>query len=321
MPRAFITGVTGQDGSYLAERLVASNWEVHGLVRRLQVDGEQPVPDGVVAHEGDLLDADSLTRAVDGAEPDLIVNLGGLTSVALSWSEPLLSYAASGGAAAILMDAALRRQERTGSQVCFVQASSSEIFGIPTTDPQNESAPLAPVSPYGAAKAFAHLSAGVYRGRGLRASSAILYNHESPRRPPSFVTRKITQGAARIARGLQDELILGDLEARRDWGWAPDYVDAIVRIAAAQTPADYVVATGVTHSVREFAQAAFDAAGLGPIGDRVRTDPAFLRPVDAQAPRGDAGALRGALGWTPTKGFGEIVQAMVRADLDQIDAR
>lgn len=319
MPRAFITGITGQDGSYLAERLVADGWEVHGLVRRLEVEGEQPLLGGVVAHEGDLLETDGLVAIIDEVQPELVVNLGGLTSVALSWQQPLLSYAASGGAAAALMDAALRLQERIGSPVRFVQASSSEIFGTPRTELQDETAPIAPVSPYGAAKAFAHLSVGVYRGRGLHASSAILYNHESPRRPPSFVTRKISQAAARIARGLQQELVLGDLDARRDWGWAPDYIDAIVRMARAASPADYVVATGVTHSVREFAQAAFDAAGLGPIGDRVRSDPGFLRPVDAAAPRGDAGAIRASLGWAPTRDFGEIVAAMVQADLDEID--
>lgn len=321
MPRALITGVTGQDGSYLAERLTADGWDVHGLVRRLKVKDEQPLPVGVAPHEGDLLDVDGLVRIVDRVHPDLIVNLGGLTSVALSWQQPLLSYAASGGAAAALMDAALRLQDRSGSPVRFIQASSSEIFGIPRTDPQDEGTQIAPVSPYGAAKSFAHLTVGVYRGRGLHASSAILYNHESPRRPPTFVTRKISQGAARIARGLQDELVLGDLDARRDWGWAPDYVDAIVRMAGAPSAADFVVATGVTHSVRDFAQAAFDAAGLGPIGDRVRSDPDFLRPVDATAPRGDARSIREALGWAPTRGFAEIVAAMVRADLEEIDRR
>lgn len=319
MSRAFITGVTGQDGSYLAERLVEEGWEVHGLVRRLRIDGEQSVPVGVIAHEGDLLDAVGLGDLVEQLRPELIVNLAGLTSVALSWQQPLESYSASGGAAAALMDAALRVQESYGIPIRLVQASSSEIFGIPTSSPQTESAMIAPVSPYGAAKAFAHLSVGVYRGRGLHASSAILYNHESPRRPPTFVTRKITRAAARIARGLQDDLVLGDLDARRDWGWAPDYADAILRMARAETPADYIVATGVTHSVREFVRAAFDAAGLGPIEDRVRTDPSFLRPVDAIAPCGDAAKIRAQLGWSPTRTFSEIVEAMVQADLAEID--
>ena len=321
MSRAFITGVTGQDGSYLAERLIADGWEVHGLVRQLRVEGEQSVPVGVTAHEGDLLNPEQLDAIVRRLEPELIVNLAGLTSVAASWDDPLAAFAASGGAVATLLDSALRLQDRTGRPVRVVQASSSEIFGIPETDPQTESTRLAPVSPYGAAKAFAHLTVAVYRGRGLHASSAILYNHESPRRPPTFVTRKITQGAARIARGLQQELVLGNLDARRDWGWAPDYVDAMLRMAAADRPRDYVIATGVTHSVREFAQAAFDAAGLGPVGDRLRVDEQFVRPVDALAPRGDASAAREQLGWAPTRDFGAIVQSMVDVDLAEIDGR
>jgi GDPmannose 4,6-dehydratase len=321
MSRAFITGVTGQDGSYLAERLVAEGWDVHGLVRRTPVENEQSVPNGVTVHEGDLLDAEQLDATLQQVEPDLIVNLAGVTSVAASWDDPLSTFASSGGAVATVLDSALRLQNRTGREVRVVQASSAEIFGNPAQDPQNEATPLAPVSPYGAAKAFAHLVVGVYRGRGLHASSAILYNHESPRRPPTFVTRKITQGAARIARGLQEELVLGNLESRRDWGWAPDYVDAIMRMAAADEPDDYVIATGITHSVREFVQAAFDAAGLGPFGDRVRVDAAFVRPADALAPRGDASAARTKMGWAPTREFGSIIQSMVDADLARIDGR
>lgn len=319
MSRAFITGVTGQDGSYLVDRLVGEGWEVHGLVRSANVEGEQPVNDDIVAHEGDLTDAARLDGLLRELEPDLVVNLGGLTSVAASWNDPMATFSASGAAAATILDAALRLQDRVGRVVRVVQASSSEIFGTPEVDPQDESTRIAPVSPYGAAKAFAHLVVGVYRARGLHASSAILYNHESPRRPPSFVTRKITMGAARIAHGVQSELVLGNMEARRDWGWAPDYVDAILRMASADDPRDFVIATGVTHSVRDFAQAAFDAAGLGPVGDRLREDPALLRPIDALAPRGDASAIGEALGWVPTLTFAEIVGAMVREDLRQIE--
>ena len=315
MRRALVTGATGQDGSYLVERLLLDGWEVHALVRDTIVDGETAVPENVHPHLGDLADRDALSRLVNAVEPDLIVNLGGITSVGRSWQEPSLTGLISGVAAVTLMESALRLQERRGSEVRVVQASSAEMFGAAQQIPQTETTPLRPVSPYGAAKAYAHETAGMLRERGLAVSCAILYNHESPRRPTGFVTRRITSAAARIARGLDHELTLGNLDARRDWGWAPDYVDAMLRMTRAE-PDDFVVATGVAHSVRDFVAAAFTAAGITDWEQYIRVDPAFLRPDDAPLQLGDASRARERLGWSSTMDFDGVVGAMVYADLE-----
>lgn len=312
----FITGLTGQDGGYLAEQLCAEGATVHGLVRSdREIEPTEAAFPGVRLHVADLADRAAVGSLLADVEPDEIYNLGGLSSVARSWQEPVVTGAVSGLAAAAVLQAAWELADRKGRSIAVVQASSAEIFGNPTSSPQDERTPIAPVTPYGAAKAYAHHMVRVYRGRGLRASSVILYNHESPRRPPAFVTRKITQGAARIARGEQDELALGNLDARRDWGWAPDYVDAMVRAARHESADDYVVATGVPHSVREFVAAAFAAAGIDDWERFVRVDPAFVRPVDAVELAGDPSRARERLGWAPTVGFDEIVARMVRADL------
>ena len=258
--RAFITGITGQDGGYLAERLLADGWEVHGLVR--PDDDTTPTFEGaddVVLHRQDILDHDAVDAIVADVAPEHVYNLAGMSSVALAWERPRGAARINAVGAVGLMEAAWRVQERTGTPVRFVQASSAEIFGQPDTAPQDESTPLRPVNPYGAAKAYAHLCAGVYRARGLHASSLVLYNHESPRRPESFVTRKITAAVARIAQGSDEVLALGNLDARRDWGWAPDYVDAMFRMATHETGDDFVVATGVDHSIADFAAAMFEA--------------------------------------------------------------
>ncbi len=309
--RALITGITGQDGSYLAERLHGAGWEVHGLVRREQPPEESPIPVWASAHVGDLLDPESLTRAVDAAEPDAIFHLAGVTSVARSWEDPEGTARSTGLAAATLMDAAWRRT-RAGHDVRFIQASSAEIFGAAPA-PQSEATALAPTSPYGAAKAYAHHLVGVYRLRGLAASSAILFNHESPRRPPAFVTRKITRGAARIAAGLESRLTLGNLEARRDWGWAPDYMAAL-EILAEVEPTDVVIATGVAHTVEDFVAEAFRASGLGDWREYVDQDPALMRPADATIQLGDPSRAAELLGWRATTTFTEIVQRMVEHD-------
>lgn len=319
MPTAFITGLTGQDGSYLADRLLADGWSVHGLVRRSSEDGEQDVRPEVIQHPGDLTDEASLTSLIQHLMPDVIFNLGGISSVAYSWKEPVRSGLVTGIPVATLLNACWTVREAAGKQVRLLQASSSEIFGISSEELQSEATRIAPVSPYGAAKAFGHQLVSIYRERGLHASSAILYNHESPRRPPQFVTRKITQEVARIARGRSTSLSLGNLDAARDWGWAPDYVDAMIRIALAPTPADYVVATGTAHSVRDFVDAAFRAAGIEHWDGLVSLDPQFARPVDTPVMRGDSGKLRSELGWAPTKTFDEIVQLMVEHDLDLLD--
>jgi GDPmannose 4,6-dehydratase len=217
--------------------------------------------------------------------------------------------------AVALMESAHQVQERTGRPVRFVQASSAEIFGEPAVSPQTEATPIRPVNPYGAAKAYAHLMVDVYRHRDLHAVATILYNHESPRRPERFVTRKITSTVAAISEGRADRLVLGNLDARRDWGWAPDYVDAMVRAARAERPADFVVATGVSHSVHDFVAAAFARVGIEDWAGLVATDPEFVRPADPTDLTGDPTRARDLLGWEPTVGFEELVGRMVEADL------
>lgn len=314
--RVLITGITGQDGGYLAEQLAVGGAEIHGLVR----DGDltaQDLLDRVPQahlHTGDLTDTDAMAGLIGELRPDEIYNLAGISSVAQSWAEPTATGRITGLAVAGVLEAAWRQAD-SGHPVRFVQASSAEMFGNPASSPQNERTAIAPVSPYGAAKAFAHHLVGVYRGRGLHASTTILYNHESPRRPPMFVTRKITQAAARIAGGATEPLALGNLDALRDWGWAPDYVDAMVRAARHHDPGDYVIATGVAHSVRDFVAAAFAAAGIAEWQPHVRVDPAFFRPVDAVDLTGDATVARDLLGWQPTVQFEQIVARMVEVDL------
>jgi GDPmannose 4,6-dehydratase len=323
MTAALITGITGQDGGYLAERLLAEGCAVHGLVH----EGDPQVGEllarspGVLLHTGDLTDDASLGRVVAESAPDEVYNLAGISSVAFSWERPVLTADVTALGAARLLEQVWQLQERLGRPVRFVQASSAEIFGDAEVAPQDETTPLRPNSPYGASKAFAHQLVGVYRGRGLHAVSAILYNHESPRRPPTFVTRKITRAAARIAQGLERELVLGNLDARRDWGWAPDYVDAMVRAARHTEAGDYVVATGTAHSVRDFAAAAFARAGVSDWESYVRVDQAFVRPSDAALQLGDSSRARGELGWAPTVEFEELVGRMVDADLETTAAR
>ena len=307
--RAFITGIGGQDGTYLAERLVGEGMEVHALA--LEADGHpEHCPAEVVLHTGDLGDLEATRRLVLDLAPHEVYNLAAISSVAQSWEEPDLTAHVNGQAAVALMESA-----RLVGDVRLVQASSAEIFGEPAEIPQSESTAIRPVNPYGAAKAFAHLSAAVFRQRDQAVSSVILYNHESPRRHERFVTRKITSTAAAIARGDVHELVLGNLDARRDWGWAPDYVDAMVRAARSDQPGDYVVATGRAHSVREFVAAAFAAADVTDWEQLVRQDERFFRPADPTELVGDASRAREVLGWAPTVEFEEIVARMVAADL------
>ena len=314
--RALVTGITGQDGGYLAERLLSEGYEVHGLVH----DGDAAVADllarcpSVTLHSGDLQSGPSLAAAVAAADPDEIYNLAGISSVAFSWEQPVLTADITALGAARLLDEARLLQEQRGRPVRFVQASSAEIFGN-VGGVQDESTPLAPTSPYGAAKAYAHQLCGLYRSVGVFAVSMVLFNHESPRRPPTFVTRKITQTVALIAQGKASALVLGNLDARRDWGWAPDYVDAMVRAARASAADDYVVATGEAHSVRDFALAAFARVGITDGADRIRVDPALVRPGDPPVLVGDATRARTVLGWAPTVTFEELVGRMVDADL------
>jgi GDPmannose 4,6-dehydratase len=312
---ALVTGITGQDGGYLAEQLVAEGVTVHGLVR----PGEQvpaPLVDlGFVRHTADLTDAGALERVLADAAPTEVYNLAGVSSVGLSWDAPVLTSEVNGLFVARLLQLLWERQQRTGEPIALVQASSAEIFAGTTVSPQDETTPVSPTSPYGATKAFAHALVQVFRGRGMRASNAILYNHESPRRPTSFVTRKITSTVAAIAEGRADRLVLGNLDARRDWGWAPEYVDALVRIARHDAGDDVIVATGISHSVEDFVAAAFARVGIDDWRGLVTTDPAFVRPVDAVELVGDPGKARRLLGWQPQVGFAELVGRMVDADL------
>jgi GDPmannose 4,6-dehydratase len=310
---AFVTGIGGQDGSYLAEHLLGEGVEVHGLA--LAADPLPHCP-GVELHTGDITRVDEVRSLLLDLAPDEVYNLAAISSVAQSWAEPDLTAAVNGTAAVGLLESALQVQQRTGRQVRFVQASSAEIFGKPESSPQDERTPVRPVNPYGAAKAYAHLMVEVYRARDLHAVSAILYNHESPRRPAQFVTRKITSGVAAIASGRDDRLVLGNLESSRDWGWAPDYVDALVRAARADRAQDFVVATGESHSVAEFVAAAFAHVGIDDWKAYVEVDPDLLRPVDAAELRGNPARARDALGWAPTVNFAELVGRMVAADLE-----
>jgi len=304
--------VSGQDGSYLAERLVAEGVEVHALV---QAGDPAPVLSGVEVHPGDLTQVDEVRSLLVDLSPDEVYNLAAVSSVARSWEEPDLTARVNGAAAVALLESARQAQEKSGRSVRFVQASSAEIFGEPAGTPQDESTPIRPVNPYGAAKAYAHLMVDVYRRRDLHAVSAILYNHESPRRPETFVTRKITATVAAIVAGRADRLELGNLDVRRDWGWAPDYVDALVRAARADQPRDYVIATGISHSVRDFVDSAFRHAGIDDWSSLVSTNPAYVRPADPMELTGDPTRAREHLDWAPTVGFEELVGRMVDADL------
>jgi GDPmannose 4,6-dehydratase len=318
--RALVTGITGQDGGYLAEQLLADGYQVHGLVH----PGDAGLADlvarcpAVVLHDGDLRDQASLGEAVANADPDEVYNLAGISSVAFSWEQPVLTADITALGAARLLHEARAHQDRRGREVRFVQASSAEIFGSAgpgASGAQSEQTPLHPTSPYGAAKAYVHQLVDVYRQAGLFSVSMVLFNHESPRRPPTFVTRKITQTVARIAKGEEHELVLGNVDARRDWGWAPDYVDAMVRACRAPVADDFVVATGEAHSVRDFALAAFARAGVEDGADRIRVDADLVRPGDPAVLVGDATKARTVLGWAPSVSFVELVGRMVDADL------
>ena len=306
MAKALVTGILGQDGTYLARLLDEGGHEVEGVV-----PPGLAVPDGFAhrCHVADLAHPDGLAELVADIAPDLVFNLAGLSSVAASWDDPVTTMAVNATGAVALLEASARRPG-----VRFVQASSAEIFGQADITPQDESTPLRPTSPYGVSKAAAHLAVGVWRQRGVHASSLILYNHESPLRPAQFVTRKITSTVARIARGEASELRLGNLDARRDWGWAPDYARAMLLAAQADEPGDYVIATGVSHSVRDFVGAAFAHVGITDWERYVVVDPAFFRPADPAELRGDASRARTLLGWAPTVAFEDMVAALVDED-------
>lgn len=316
VPVALITGVGGQDGTYLAERLVSKGWQVHGIARPYD-DGPPFLQylDGVTVRYQDIADPIATTMAVQEIAPDYVFHLAGISSVWKSWQDPVTTTRVNGVSAAALLDACLQQQEKSGKKVMVVNASSAEIFAGSTELPQTEDTPIRPTSPYGASKAFSHNLVQVYRARGLEGTNAILYNHESPRRPTTFVTRKITAAVAAIAAGKQDTLTLGDTSIRRDWGWAPDYVDAMYRMAMHGKGDDFVVATGEARSIMEFVDAAFNAAGITEWESKVTSDSDLFRPADAALAVGDSSKARTLLEWEPSRNFDAVVSAMVLDDM------
>lgn len=314
MKRALITGITGQDGSYLAELLLENGYEVHGVVRRSSTENFERIAhirDSIEIHEGDLLDEFSLVRVLQKSEPDEVYNLGAQSFVPTSWSQPILT----GEFNALGVTRMLEAIRHVNPKIRFYQASSSEMFGS-TPPPQSEKTPFHPRSPYGVAKVYAFYMTINYReSYGLFAANGILFNHESPRRGMEFVTRKITHGVAKIKLGLANELRLGNLEARRDWGFSGDSVRAMWLILQQDEPDDYVIAMGESHSVKDFAAAAFAHAGLK-WEDYVVVDQALFRPAEVDHLIGDSTKARTKLGWEPKVSFEELVAMMVDADID-----
>lgn len=320
-PRALITGVAGQDGNILARRLTELEYEVIGTVQPETDHSDIDDICGLSVVEVELRNENACRRIVYDTEPDLVFHFAGISSVAYSWSHPIETTAVNGQSIVAIIDSLLDLQNTTGTDRVLVNASSAEIFAGTPSSLQDENTAIAPLSPYGATKAFSHHIVQMYRARGLRASNAIFYNHESTLRPHRFVTRKITATAAAIAHGHQSTLELGNLDARRDWGWAPDYVDAALRMAGHETGGDFVIATGEAHSVREFVAAAFHAAGIEDWHSFVTTSDAFGRPAESAEMVGDASKAKAELGWEPTKRFADVVAAMVEHDLALIEGQ
>ena len=319
--KALVTGITGQDGSYLAELLIEKGYQVHGLIRRSSSLNSQRIdhlyqdphePDRkLILHYGDLTDSTGLARLIDQVRPREVYNLGAQSHVKVSFEVPEYTGDVDALGTLRILDAIYH----CDPTIRFYQASSSEMFGKSAETPQSEKTPFHPRSPYGAAKAYAYWMAINYReAYSMFTVNGILFNHESPRRGETFVTRKITRAVARILEGRQNTLFLGNLDARRDWGYAPDYVKAMWLMLQQDQPDDYVVATGETHTVREFVELAFGQVGLD-WQEHVQVDPAYFRPAEVDLLLGDAGKARRQLGWEPTTSFEELVRIMVEADL------
>jgi GDPmannose 4,6-dehydratase len=312
--RALITGITGQDGSYLAEFLLDQGYEVHGMVRRSSTekfDRIEHLRSRVTLHQGDLLDQRSLVDTLRASQPDEIYNLAAMSFVAASWVQPTLTAEFSGTGVTRMLEA----MREACPEARFYQASSSEMFGKVLEVPQTETTPFYPRSPYGVAKVYGHFITVNYReSYELHASSGILFNHESPRRGLEFVTRKITWHAAAIKLGLETELRLGNLDAERDWGFAGDYVRAMWLMLQQDEPSDFVVATGVSHSVRDCVEVAFGHVGLA-LDDHVVLDPSYLRPAEVEHLIGDASKAKRVLGWAPEVSFEQLIRMMVDADV------
>jgi GDPmannose 4,6-dehydratase len=317
--RALITGITGQDGSYLADLLLEKGYEVHGMVRRSSTESFERIAHlsaemergQLTLHQADLLDESSLVRVLQRVMPGEVYNLAAQSFVPTSWEEPSLT----GEFTALGVTRMLEAIRFVDPELRFYQASSSEMFGNVAESPQHEDTPFYPRSPYGVAKVYGHHITVNYRESfGLFAVSGILFNHESPRRGREFVTRKISEGVAKVALGLADELALGNLDARRDWGYAPEYVDAMWRMLQHPKPENFVIGTGEQHSPREFVEIAAAHVGLDP-KDFVRTDPNLLRPAEVDSLLADPRKAAAELGWRPQTSFEDLVRTMVEADL------
>jgi GDPmannose 4,6-dehydratase len=317
--RALITGITGQDGSYLAEVLLGEGYDVFGMIRRLSAPNVWRIEhllDRVTLKPADLLDQLSLLRLIEDVEPDEIYNLAAMSFVPASWDQPMLTGEFNSQGVTRLLDAI----RCVNPKIKFYQASSSEMFGKVREVPQTELTPFYPRSPYGVSKVFAHYITVNYReSYDLFAVSGMLFNHESPRRGLEFVTRKVTDGVARIKLGLTDTLSIGNLDAHRDWGFAGDYVRAMYQMLQQDRPDDYVIATGVSHSVRELVEIAFARAGFD-WKKYVRQDPALLRPAEVDHLLGDSSKARTQLGWAPRVDFKQLIEMMVDADLERLSA-
>ncbi|HET9181310.1 MAG TPA: GDP-mannose 4,6-dehydratase [Candidatus Angelobacter sp.] len=315
--RALITGVTGQDGSYLAEFLLEKGYEVYGLVRRSSLekyDRVAHIAESIRFVEGDLTDQSSLDQAVQQLKPEEIYNLAAQSFVPVSWNQPVLTADVTGLGALRVMEAIRKHSPQSK----FLQASSSEMFGKVRESPQTERTPFHPRSPYGVAKVFGHHITVNYReSYGIFACSSICFNHESPRRGREFVTRKVTQGAARIKLGLMDKLKMGNIDAQRDWGFAGDYIRAMWLMLQQPVADDYVIATGQTHSVQELLEVAFSYAGLD-WKNYIEIDPKLVRPAEVDYLCGDAGKARRVLGWKPQVQFRELIEMMVESDLNAL---
>lgn len=317
MKKALITGITGQDGSYLAELLLSKDYQVYGLTRRTStVNNERikHIQDKIELLQGDLLDQTSLTAAIQESQPDEVYNLAAQSFVKTSWNQPVLT----GEFTALGVTRMLEAIRAVNPKIKFYQASSSEMFGKVTETPQKETTRFHPRSPYGVAKVYGHYITLNYRESfDLFACSGILFNHESPRRGLEFVTRKISHAVARISLGKQKDLVLGNLDAERDWGFAGDYVEAMWLMLQQDKSDDYVVATGETHSVKEFVQTAFESVGISDWEKYVKSDdPKFLRPAEVDYLIGDYSKAKKILGWEPKTNFKELVEMMVKADIE-----
>jgi GDPmannose 4,6-dehydratase len=318
---ALITGITGQDGSYLAELLLEKGYRVVGMTRRTSTEVHERIEhivDDIEIVSGDLLDQTSMTTIVNDVRPNEFYNLAAQSFVPTSWTQPVLT----GEFTALGVTRALEAVRHVDQKIRFYQASSSEMFGKVVESPQTESTPFYPRSPYGVAKVYGHWITVNYReSYDMYACSGMLFNHESPRRGKEFVTRKISDGVARIKLGLASKLYLGNLDAQRDWGYAGDYVRAMWSMLQADGPDDYVIATGRTHSVREFVRIAFEVAGLGSYEPYVVTDPRFVRPAEVDMLIGDSSKARRQLNWVPEVTFERLVEMMVETDLDRLADR